>query len=331
MTKKTSFTVALSPEQQENLVRLLKSGNYRPFDVQHATLAVEGDQCNVVLYKSGKCVVQGRDAQDWVTFVLEPQILQQARLGYEDVLDPESVRPPLGIDESGKGDFFGPLVIAAAYVDESLVPVLREMNVRDSKTITSDRKAEEMARDIRKVLGERFTIVSIGPRAYNRLYASLRNVNRILAWGHARSIENLLEKVPACPRAVADQFGPTRQIEQALMKKGRQIKLQQRHKAESDIAVAAASILARGGFLAGLRQIQQKTGIAIPKGASDKVREAAAKLIEKEGPQSLLDYVKCHFKTTDAVLEQARLNRSALGAEGAAMSKTIDRGDHEAG
>ena len=325
MTPRTSFTFKLNSEQQTALVALLKAGNYIPRELEHTIIAVEGQDCNIALYKSGKCLVQGRGAQDWVTFVLEPNVLLEAHLGYEKILDPEASQPHMGIDESGKGDFFGPLVIAAAYADERLTDSLQEMNVRDSKTISSDRKALEMARDIRKLLGERFALVTIGPRAYNRLYASMRNVNKILAWGHARAIENLLEKVPDCPRAISDQFGPKRQIEQALMKKGRKIELVQRHKAESDMAVAAASILARAGFLLALIDLQKKYGVSIPKGASAQVQDAAVKLIGKNKPEILLDIAKCHFKTADVVLAKVSSNRSVLGPEGAVVSKTMTR------
>ncbi len=325
VAQKNSFTFKLSEPQQKDLVRLLGSGNYRPAQVEHTLIAADGSDCRIALYKSGKCLVQGKGAQDWVQFTLEPNILGEARIGYEDVLDPDLIAAHMGIDESGKGDFFGPLVIAAVYTDEAIVERFREMNVRDSKTITSDRKAEELAHDIRKLLGERFALVSIGPRAYNRLYASMRNVNRILAWGHARAIENLLEKVPGCPRAVSDQFGPARQIQQALMKKGRSIKLEQRPRAESDPAVAGASILARAGFLHALQQMQKKYNLPVPKGASAQVQETAVKLVKAHGPQVLLDAAKCHFKTADEVLAKAALDRSALGPEGQATSKTMQR------
>jgi len=326
MIQKTSFTYTLTPEQQTALIEHLQAGGYRPREVEHTRIAVEATDCQIALFKSGKLLVQGKGAKEWITFTLEPNILLEARLGYEDVLNPELLQPHMGIDESGKGDFFGPLVIAAAYVDERLIPALRSLNVRDSKTITSDRKAEEMAKDIRQVLGNRHSLVVIGPRAYNRLYASMNNVNRILAWGHARAIENLLEQVPDCPRALSDQFGPKRQIEMALMKKGRTIKLEQRPKAESDIAVAAASVLARAGFLAALRKMREVYGVDIPKGASDLVKAAAAELIRKKEPAVLLDVAKCHFKTTDVILAGLSLARSVLGPEGAAVSKPYERG-----
>lgn len=300
--KKNSYTIKLTPDQMDAAARILREGNYRPRRVEYALAAAEGEDCQIVLYQSGKCLVQGKGAADWVTFVLEPQVLGEARLGYEDVLNPEANAPHMGVDESGKGDFFGPLVIAAAYVDETIAKDLKALNVRDSKTITTDKAAQDLAKKIRTRLGDKFVVVSIGPAAYNRLYATMGSVNRILAWGHARAIENLLEKVPTCPRALSDQFGPEQQIQRALQQKGRKIKLEQRHKAESDIAVAAASILARSGFLTAMDKLGEKYGVKLPKGASDKVKQVAGEIAKKHGGAAFLEVAKCHFKTTDDVL-----------------------------
>lgn len=300
--KKNSYTIKLTPAQMDAAAQILREGNYRARRVEYALAAAEGEDCQIVLYQSGKCLVQGKGAADWVTFVLEPQVLGEARLGYEDILNPEANAPHMGVDESGKGDFFGPLVIAAAYVDETIAKDLKAMNVRDSKTITTDKAAQDLAKKIRARLGEKFAVVSIGPAAYNRLYATMGSVNRILAWGHARAIENLLEKVPTCPRALSDQFGPEQQIQRALQQKGRKIKLEQRHKAESDVAVAAASILARSGFLTAMDKLGEKYGAKLPKGASDKVKLVAAEIAQKHGGAAFLEVAKCHFKTTDDVL-----------------------------
>jgi ribonuclease HIII len=323
--EKNSYTFKLSEIQQKRLISFLQSGNYTPMDVPYTQIAVEAEGCRIALYTSGSCVVQGKGAHDWVVFSLEPEVLMEARLGYEEELSPDVFEPHMGIDESGKGDFFGPMVIAAVFVNKPLAKAFQEKGVRDSKTITSDRKAEAMAKDIRTMLQNRYAIVTIGPRAYNRLYASMQSVNKILAWGHARAIENLLEKVPDCPRAVADQFGPEKQIKQALLKNGRTIELIQRHKAESDPAVAAASILARAGFLAALRKMGEQYGMVIPKGASDQVKAAAADVIKQKGPDVLLDVAKCHFKTTDAVLALTGHDRKELGPDGQAVSKAFVR------
>lgn len=296
-----------------------------PAQVPYTLIAVKTPDYSVSLYTSGKCLVQGKGAADFVTFVLEPNVLQEAGLGYEEILSPESFEPHMGVDESGKGDFFGPLVIASAYVDRSTIQTLQEMDVKDSKNIKSDKKAMAMGREIRKVLAKRFSLVKIGPQAYNRLYSKMRNVNTLLGWAHARSIENLLELVPDCPRAISDQFGRKDQVSKALMSKGKEIELVQMHKAESDIAVAAASILARESFLLALKDMSKKYDMEIPKGASATVREMAVEIVKKNAPSILLETTKCHFKTTDVVLAELSMHRSELGPEGAAKSKAVSR------
>ncbi len=325
MPPRTSLTYKLTPPQQQALTELLRQGNYRPVTVPYATIAARAEDCNITLYTSGKCLVQGKGAEEFVTFFLEPYVLKSATLGYERILNPEAVSAHMGVDESGKGDFFGPLVIASAYVDESLADTMQAMGVRDSKTITSDAKAMAMGRELRRLLGNRYSVVRVGPRAYNRLYSKMRSVNRLLAWGHARTIENLLQVIPDCPRAISDQFGSEDQVRRALMQKGQRIELVQRHRAESDLAVAAASILAREDFLHALADMSAHYGTKIPKGASAAVQTVAVELIRARGPATLLDAVKCHFKTTDSVLASAKLDRKALGPEGQVVSKPFTR------
>ncbi|MGE4487953.1 MAG: ribonuclease HIII [Kiritimatiellales bacterium] len=311
--KQNSFTIKLTPDQQNRLETILRTSGHLPVDVPHTRIAVNTGTCRINLYNSGKCLVQGKGAEDWITFTLEPEVLGEARLGYDKVHDPESVQPHMGIDESGKGDFFGPLVIASVYTDAKTVEILKELGARDSKKISSDRVALQLASDIRKKLDGKFAIVTIGPEAYNRMYAKIGNVNRLLAWGHARAIENLLEKVPDCPRALSDKFGSTVLIERALMEKGRKIKMDQRTKAESDPAVAAASILARAGFLSALRSMEKTFDIeTVPKGCSAKVKQIAAELVANKGPGILLKTCKCHFRTTDEVLGMNGYSRSDL-------------------
>jgi ribonuclease HIII len=324
MLNKTSFTYVLSGPQQTALERLLRTGNFRTIPMEHTRIAAQTPDCTIALYKSGKCLVQGKGAEEFVTFTLEPSVLGTVGVGYEEILNPEMVEPRMGVDESGKGDFFGPMVIAAAYCDATLVDAMREMDVKDSKRITSDKKALELGRKLRDLLGKRFALIRIGPAAYNRLYAQMRSVNRILAWGHARAIENLLEVVPQCPKAISDQFGSKSQVEKALMKKGRQIQLVQRHKAESDLAVAAASILAREEFLRSLHAMKEEFKTEIPKGASEMVREAAASLVRARGASVLLQTSKCHFRTTDQILQATGHSRSELGPEGQIVSKVYD-------
>lgn len=320
--KKTTFTFVLTQGQQAALKELLQTGNYRPKEVPHTVIAVEAENCAVNLYKSGKCLIQGRGAEEFVLFFLEPFVLQSATVGYEDDLFPERVAPHMGIDESGKGDFFGPLVACAAYVDPDLAVAMREIGVKDCKQLT-DKAVFYIGARTRLLLGpKRFALVSIGPAAYNRLYAKMRNVNTLLAWAHARCIENLLDAIPDCPRAVADQFGAKQVIERALMKKGRSIQLEQRHKAETDIAVAAASVLAREAFLRGLARLSDAHGQPLHKGASEPVKKAAVALICQHGPSVLLKVAKCHFKTADQALAAFSFSREILGPEGQARSRS---------
>ena len=325
MENRNSFTFELSETQQAALIMILEGGNFKAATVPYAIIAADGDHCRIVLYQSGKCVVQGKGAQEFVTFTLEPLVLLAAQVGYEDVLNPEALAPHIGVDESGKGDFFGPMVVASAYTDETTTRQMREIGVRDSKKITSDKRIIEIAREIRKILGNRYTLIQIGPAKYNQLYSKMHSVNAMLAWGHARAIENMLEIVPQCPRAISDQFGSKEQVQRALMQKGRKIELIQQHRAEADLAVAAASILAREAFVLGLQRLGEQHGVKLPKGASDLVQNAAVELMRKTSPQILVETAKCHFRTTDAVLAKVQQTRSVLGAAGAAVSKPYDR------
>jgi ribonuclease HIII len=208
----------------------------------------------------------------------------------------------IGIDESGKGDYFGPLVIAGVRVTPELEPDLRLIGVRDSKCI-SDGRIFEIAPDIRTLC--RHSIVAIGPQRYNELYSRIGNLNRLLAWGHARALENLLEE-SSCPLAISDQFGDERFILNALLQKGQAIRLIQRPKAEEDLAVAAASILARGEFLTRLKRLSQEIGVTLPKGASQAVETAARVVVNKLGQDGLAKVAKLHFKTTQRVLAAVR-------------------------
>ena len=204
----------------------------------------------------------------------------------------------IGIDESGKGDYFGPLVIAAVFVDATTQSELTLMNVRDSKKI-SDGRILDIAPDIRLICPR--SIIAIGPQRYNELYEKIRNLNCLLAWGHAKALETLLEKI-SCGRAIADQFGNEQLILDALQKKGRTVTLEQRHKAESDLAVAAASILARAEFLFRLRYLSDEIGTMLPKGASPAVELAGRMIVKKHGEERLGSVAKLHFRTTQAVL-----------------------------
>ena len=298
----TSYTCELGAPEASALEANLRDRGYVFRNIPYARFAAEKDRVNVVLYESGKLVVQGKGTQDFVEFLLEPEVLRQARLGYESLLDPELLLPRLGVDESGKGDFFGPLCVAGVYINESVLKSWANLGVRDSKRISSDKKVAELAGLIRKTPGCVLSVVPIGNEAYNRLYATMKSINSILAWGHARVIENLMLKRhlmnPPPVRVISDQFATSKTtIANALMSLGREIELVQRHRAETDLAVAAASILARHEFVTRLAELEKEFGLKLPKGASGAVDAAAREFLARHGKEKLHKVAKMHFRT----------------------------------
>lgn len=221
-------------------------------------------------------------------------------------LQPVVPLPYIGTDESGKGDYFGPMVVAGVCVDASIQATLEALGVKDSKLL-SDKQCREMAAQIREVCRDKYEEVEMPPERYNALYEEFRkekkNLNHLLAWGHARAIENLLTRHP-CSHAIADQFGDERFILSKLMEKGKEVNLVQTPKGERYIAVAAASILARDRFLARMEKLSRKYGVNLPKGSSDRVLTPAKLIVAKKGTEELRKVAKLHHKTTQKVLEE---------------------------
>ena len=207
------------------------------------------------------------------------------------------MHPHIGVDESGKGDFFGPLVVAACYVGDEHLAELE--GVRDSKKLT-DAVALKLALNIKRACPH--AVIAVGPAKYNDLYRSFNNLNKLLAWGHARAIENVLEQQPS-DLAISDQFANPADLKRRLFEKGRTITLQSVVRAEADIAVAAASILARAEFLTRLKKLGQEFGMELPKGASSMVVSAGASFVRKHGAEKLGQVAKLHFKTYQNVME----------------------------
>jgi len=298
----TSYTSKLTEPQAQALRAWLEARSYRFREVPYARFAADKDKTSVVFYESGKLVVQGKGTQEFIEFVLEPEILKEARLGYESVLNPDLLLPRLGVDESGKGDFFGPLCIAGAYVNEAVLHAWKDAGIRDSKSISSDKRNRELAELIGDTPGCVTTVVPIGNEAYNRLYVKFHSLNSLLAWGHARVIENLMGQShrmsPPPVRAISDQFASSKDtVARALMTLGRGIELVQRHRAEEDLAVAAASILARDEFVTRLGALEKQFEMVLPKGASAAVDAAARQFVAKHGAQNLPKVAKMHFRT----------------------------------
>src|SRR5581483_6870015 len=170
----TSYTGKLTDDQASALEAALRSRNWKSRQVPYARFAAEKDKTNIVFYESGKLVVQGKGTQEFIEFVLEPEILKEARLGYEAVLNPELLAPRLGVDESGKGDFFGPLCVAGVYINDSVIKSWQDAALRDSKNTSSDKRSLGRADLIQKTPACVTAVVPIGTQAYNRRYAKRR-------------------------------------------------------------------------------------------------------------------------------------------------------------
>jgi len=218
----------------------------------------------------------------------------------------ESELSIIGTDESGKGDYFGPLVSAGVYLDERSAKALIACGVKDSKKL-SDSKNLDLAQEVAKTCKGCFAIIEISPEKYNNLYEQFKkekkNLNTLLAWGHAKAIEEILSKVD-CKVAIADQFADESFVLGKLQEKGKKLKLIQMHKAEQNIAVAAASTLARARFLGKLSELSNKYKIDLPKGASQAVIESGKKIVAAYGEEALRKVAKLHFKTTNEIVRK---------------------------
>ena len=267
------------------------------------------------MYQSGKLVISGHaPAFDQAAAIVEavgkPFAKKQAPARPTSAPDeaPPENDPHIGTDEAGKGDFFGPLVTAGVFVDERVAKLLRALNVRDSKTV-GDRELRVLAGNIRDVVEEqKRAVIVLAPKRYNELYGQMRsegkNLNTLLAWTHTRVIEDLIRHGLQPKFILSDQFGDKRYIESRLLVDTRLsgVPVIQMHRAEADVAVAAASILARDGFLRWLEQAGKALGLTIPKGASPKVIETGRLLVARLGAEALREYAKVSFKTMEKVL-----------------------------
>ncbi|MBK1882446.1 ribonuclease HIII [Luteolibacter pohnpeiensis] len=302
----TSHTSPLTTEQAECLRGILDEKGFEFETKPHALFSARKGKLHVTVYQKGpKVLIQGKETEDFVRFILEPQILGEAKLGYEEIQQPDLFEPHFGIDESGKGDYFGPLVIAGVYTNAVITRHLMDSGIMDSKRISSAARIRKLAELIRATPGCMNEVVSIGPERYNEMYDSFGNLNRLLAWGHARVIEKLALQMPNCPRALSDQFAKPEVLQRALDAKKIHIQLEQRTKGESDIAVAAASILARERFMDWIDKTSSACAVNLPLGASGNVIVAAKEVVKVHGSDALSKVSKLHFRTTGIVLSSS--------------------------
>lgn len=196
-----------------------------------------------------------------------------------------------GVDESGKGDYFGPLVVAGVFMPMSAVDKVKDWGVRDSKLLT-DQRVLKIAKIISNQLINHRCVFA--PPDYNVQYQKFNNLNKMLAYGHAQVIDKLFAD-SGCQRVLVDKFGPSHRIPYYLSAP-HLLELRQVTNAERDLAVACASILARSGFLDGIQLLRDKHSYPFAKGASAHVKQQAHQLVERYGHDKLHVVAKTHFK-----------------------------------
>lgn len=299
-----TFVIQVHLSVADQLLKDLKSQGFEISVPPYTCFSGKKKGVSCTLYQSGKLLVQGREMAAFLEFYLEPQLLGSlpfthpaASLGSAPGTQNKESR--IGIDESGKGDFFGPLCVAGVYVAAPTIEALVRLGVKDSKELT-DPAICAIAAEIKKLCP--YHLIRFFPPTYNELYRKFRNLNRFLAWGHASAIEQLVEKT-SCKKVLIDQFGDESLVENALKQKKLQVDLTQRHRGEEDLAVAAASIVAREGFLNGMDTLSQQLGYLLPKGCGPSVPKAAKEILKRFGEKALRSVCKEHFKTLGALLQ----------------------------
>jgi len=292
--KKTSYTLKLTQAQMEKLGDALSRRGWPTREVPYARHAFDGDGVKVVAYESGKLVVQGGETEDFVSNILEPEITGEFLLGYEEVNNPEWFEPHAGLDESGKGDLFGPVVSACVVADGEMVRKWMDAGIRDSKTIT-DGAIIKMAKLIKETKGVVVKTAYTGMVKYNELYGKFGdNLNKLLAWLHGRALLDALElRKPKW--GLLDQFSKQPLVQKYV--KDSSFDLQMRTKAEEDPVVAAASIIARATWLEQMQKLGDLAGGPLPKGSGAQAKEKASELFRNFGEERMGEFCKLHFKT----------------------------------
>lgn len=301
----TTYTIKLDDAQMEKLRIAVAAKDWEETEVPYARFAFKGPKVNVTAYTSGKVVVAGKETEDFVQNVIEALVTGEARLGYDDVHHPEWFEPHAGLDESGKGDLFGPVVAATVIAERPAIEAWREAGVRDSKTIVDAQilKLDDLIRGTPGVVVE---TVYCGMDKYNELMLKPQaNLNRLLAWQHARALEAGLKK-KWVPRGLLDQFTEQPLVQRELAKRGlERFNLEMRTKAESDPVVAAASVVARAEYVRIMAQLSREFGDKLQKGAGAQAKAQAAVILEKFGARSLGRFAKLHFRTSYEVVAAA--------------------------
>jgi ribonuclease HIII len=302
-----SYTVKLDEAQIAKLRAICEARGWTPFEVAYTHFAFKADhlKVNVSAYTSGKVVIAGKGTEDFVRDVIEPEVTGAAKLGYDEVLHPDWFEAHAGLDESGKGDFFGPVVAATVIADKAAIEGWIKAGVKDSKKIadTQIMKLDELIRDTSGAVVK--SCFSSMPKYNEQMSRPGGNLNRLLAWQHATALEEAL-KLKWVPWGLLDQFTEQPLVQRELARrKVTNFELRMRTKAEEDPVVAAASVVARAEFVRQMRRLSDQFGGKLQKGAGPLVKQQAGEIIQKFGVEALRDFTKLHFRTAYEVVRDA--------------------------
>ena len=303
--KLSTYTAKLPDDQMDRLRRICEGRGWKPFEVAYARFAFKGPDVNVTAYTSGKVVIAGKGTEEFVSMTLEPEVTGVAKLGYDEVLHPDWFEAHAGLDESGKGDFFGPVVAATVVADKAAVEGWRKAGVQDSKKIT-ELRILQLDKIILETPGVVVKSCYCSMPKYNELMARPRaNLNSLLAWQHATALlQALAEK--RVTWGLLDQFSEQPLVQRELVRKGEKVfDLRMRTKAEEDPVVAAASVVARAEFVRQMRKLSEQFGGPLQKGAGSLVKAQARQIIERFGARALGNFAKLHFRTAYEVVSEA--------------------------
>ncbi len=298
------YNVKLSSDALEPIRELVESWDIPRVarDERYCTYAyelTEGEAKSILRqYSSGTLQIQGKGGPQIRSLVMALEGTLSA--GFDEL-----PLPHCGSDEAGKGDYFGPLVVAGVRVDKALLERFASLGVMDSKRL-SDSRAQSLARKISDVT-QGVAVLSLLPTTYNDLYAKMRsegkNLNDLLAWAHSRVLRDLegsaADPDAPCTFAVVDKFASERVL---LSRMGdSRLRVKQIERGERYPSVAAASILARARFLSDLARLSEEIGVRLPKGAGKAVDSVAKQIVVDNGFDALKDVAKLHFSNTDRV------------------------------
>jgi len=296
MNSSANFVCTIDLSLVKKIKQDLENQGFKLTQPSYTIFQAKKKGVSCTLYESGKCLIQGKDKDHFITYYLEPEILGTFAYSYPHTT--VDTTPHIGIDEAGKGDLFGPLCIAALYADSDQISTLTKMGIRDSKKI-SDTSIINLANKMKKTFIS--SIIQIFPKRYNELYKKWENLNLLLGWGHATAIEKIMHKTP-CTDVLIDQFANENVVLSALKEKNLDVNLSQKHRGEEDIVVAGASILARAAFIQGLEELSHIYNLKLPKGASAQVIQAGKQFVHSHGKEKFHMIAKLHFKTTHQII-----------------------------